>query len=261
MTTHDNKFLRYFLGHTAPVTSLEFSPGSDTFISCSLDNTVRLWDIRSQHAQGKLSLKSPHTAAFDPSASVIAIASASTSTILLYDYRNYDRPPFSTFDIIQPVIEHAPDVASKGWTKLEFSNDGKSLLLGTVSGGHFLIDAFDGTLKAFCTRPRGPTGRAAPGGARTKDGGVDVQMLGQGDVCFSADGRYLIGGHGKENLCVWDTHAAPQGMGVSKVMMPTTELQYRGRSSVVAFNPRFNIFCTADREVVFWLPDLDAKAN
>ena len=40
MSIHDNKFLRYFSGHTAKVVSLSLSPEDDTVISGSLDKSV-----------------------------------------------------------------------------------------------------------------------------------------------------------------------------------------------------------------------------
>jgi COMPASS component SWD2 len=40
MSIHDNKFLRYFSGHTAKVVSLSLSPVDDTLISGSLDKSV-----------------------------------------------------------------------------------------------------------------------------------------------------------------------------------------------------------------------------
>ena len=40
MSIHDNKFLKYFTGHTAKVVSLSLSPVDDTIISSSLDKTV-----------------------------------------------------------------------------------------------------------------------------------------------------------------------------------------------------------------------------
>jgi COMPASS component SWD2 len=46
MSLHDNKYLRYFKGHTAKVVSMEMSPLDDTFITSSLDNTTRMWDLR-----------------------------------------------------------------------------------------------------------------------------------------------------------------------------------------------------------------------
>lgn len=101
LSTHDNSYIRYFRGHKGTVTCLALCPTStsDTFLSCSLDDTVKLWDLRSQNAQGELRLHGGWLAAYDPSATVIAIASPPTSSLLLYDVRNYDKPPFATFDI------------------------------------------------------------------------------------------------------------------------------------------------------------------
>lgn len=249
LSTHDFQYLRYFKGHTAPVTSLALNPASDTFLSCSLDNTVRLWNLSSPSPQARLNLSTPHLAAYDPSATVIAIASSSTASILLYDLRNYDKPPFSTFD-----LRHlSPPANPPTWTKLEFSNDGKSLLLATSApSGHILLDAFKGHLKAYCSYPPAKTpfvaSRAAPGSS--------LGALGQGDVCFSADGRYLVGGSGAEHdAVVWDTQGNVVEEGERKVLRPMASLPCRGRVSVSEWNPRFNMLATGDREVVFWLPD------
>ena len=45
-STHDNKYLSYFKGHTARVRSVHMSPVDDTFVSAGDDATVRLWDLR-----------------------------------------------------------------------------------------------------------------------------------------------------------------------------------------------------------------------
>jgi len=254
-------FIRYFRAHTAPVTTIALSPASDTFLSCSLDNTVRLWSLNSPNAQGKLNLATPYLAAFDPSATVIAIASPSTSSVLLYDLRNYDKPPFATFDMRQNESTHTPTTIARDWTKLEFSNDGKSLLVGTNGAGHFLLDAFSGDLKAFCARrPGSSSGRVAPGPGSTSRAGVP----GQGDMCFSADGRYVVGGSGQEkDALVWDTHAKPSSAAAAaaaEVLHPMTQLPFRGKAAVVEWNPRYNMMASADKEVVFWLPDEHIKA-
>src|SRR6202000_2195031 len=130
--------------HEKNVTCLALHPGQDNFLSCSEDNTVRIWDAATKNACGKLLLDSTYLAAWDPSGNVFAVASPAAQAILLYDFRNYDREPFSTFDVLQ----HSQDSITKGWNKLEFSNDGKFLLLGTTGRSHFLLDAFDGHLKA-----------------------------------------------------------------------------------------------------------------
>lgn len=246
LSTHDNQFLRYFKGHTAPVTSLALHPASDSFISCSLDNTVRLWNLSSPNPQARLHLASPHLAAYDPSATVIAIASAAASSILLYDARNYDKGPFNTFDL------EIPPSSSPTWTNLEFSNDCKSLVVGTSSPqGHILLDAFTGKLKAYCSRPphHSISTRAAPGGV--------PGALGQGDVCFSTDGRYLIGGSGADrDAVVWDTtQGAVTGEGEHKILSPMALLPHAGKVAVCAWNPRYHLMATADQDVVLWLPD------
>ena len=268
LSTHDNQYLRYFKGHTAPVTTLALCPASDTFLSCSLDNTVRLWSISSSSPQGRLNLSTPHLAAYDPSASVIAIASASTSSILLYDLRNYDKKPFTTYDLRNldshpHVLSHAhangastssTSPVSRDWTKLEFSNDGKFLLVGTnASTGHLLLDAFKDDIRAFVVRPStslplNPANlRQAPYPSYPSS-----TPPSQGDITFSADGRYLIGSSGGEHgALLWDTQAIDE----EKVLKPMAALPCEGKVGVVEWNPRYNMLASADREVVFWLPD------
>ncbi|KAB8343033.1 hypothetical protein FH972_022627 [Carpinus fangiana] len=270
LSSHDNSYIRYFRGHTAPVTCLALSPSNDNFLSASLDDTVRLWDMQSQSAQGILKLKQPTLCAYDPTATVLAIACPLAQQILLYDVRNFDKPPFTTFDL-QPA-EHAhgggPHAGPQNnWAKLEFSNDGKRLLLVTTGPGHYLLDAFSGKLLAFCARPQGPTGRLPPaqwGELRERQRSKSAAGLGatgQGDACMSPDGRYVIGGSGEHGLCVWDAAGREAGEPGARdmVLQPLHELgsKVAGRAAVVAYNPRHNLVVTADKAVVFWLPDMD----
>lgn len=213
LATHDNSFIRYFDGHEGPVTSLAVHPGSDNFISCSQDNTVLLWDTQTKNYQGKLFLRSPYLAAYDPSGKCL----------------------------------------NKGWTKLEFSNDGKSLLVGTRGNGHFLLDAFEGTLKAYLRKPNGGTRRLAVG-ETAQDSGASSDasnVESSGECCFAPDGRYVLSGS-KKDVLVWDTMAAPDD---NKVLEPSWTLPDKREAAVLAFNPRYNFFATADQELLFWLPD------
>ncbi|KAK2744385.1 member of Set1p complex, histone methyl transferase [Myotisia sp. PD_48] len=249
---HNEGYLRYFTGHTDKVTSLALSPGSDTFLSCSKDETVAIWDLNSRNAQGKLKLASPYLAAFDPSGTVIAIASQATSFVLLYDFRNYDKPPFASFDLAPLEERYTPSTRGRAWTRLEFSNDGKHILIGTDFHGHFVLDAFEGYLKAFLAGKGGSTGRAAPVSTAGKP-------LGQGDVCFTPDGRYVLGGAGdQQDTLVWDLHQTPDP---SLLLQPITRLPFRGRTALVQANPRYNMFASADKEIVFWLPEEGAKSS
>lgn len=231
-------------------------PGSDNFISSSQDGTVRLWNIGSKQWTGLLYLTKPYLSAWDPAGNVFAVASPASGSVLLYDYRKYDKPPFSIFDIVEQCGAVDKRNLLQGWTKLAFSNDGKHLLVGTRGAGHFLLDAFDGTLKAFLQKTAEPTRRSAVGeGSASTNATADPSRLEtSGDCCFTPDGRYVLGGT-KQNVLVWDTLGA---VGDNKVLSPTFVLEDKREGAVVAFNPRYNFFATADQSLVFWLPDANA---
>jgi len=249
LSTHDNSYLRYFEGHEKNVTCLALHPGQDNFLSCSEDNTLRIWDVATKNACGKLNLNGAYLSAWDPSGNVFAVASPTAQAILLYDFRNYDKEPFSTFD----VLPHALDSFTHGWNKIEFSNDGKHLLLGTSGHSHLLLDAFDGHLKAHLRRDEKGASRRLAAGEHNPEGmdptHNDYVHPSTGDCCFTPDGRYVISG-AHRNVLVWDTLATAQ-----QTMLIPSELEYNGESAVVAFNPRYNFFGTGDKEVVFWVPD------
>lgn len=46
LSMYDNRCLRYFQGHKERVVSLCMSPVNDSFMSGSVDHTVRIWDLR-----------------------------------------------------------------------------------------------------------------------------------------------------------------------------------------------------------------------
>ncbi|CAD6506190.1 BgTH12-07119 [Blumeria graminis f. sp. triticale] len=254
LSTHDNSYLRYFEGHEKNVTCLALHPGQDNFISCSEDNTLRVWEAGSKNCCGKLKLNGAYLAAWDPSGNVFAVASPTAHTILLYDFRNFDKEPFASFDMLPHYTPEITKNISKSWNSLEFSNDGKSLLLSTNGKSHFLLDAFDGTLKASLRRERSGVARLGAGDKNPE--GLDPQAASYlypstGDACFTPDGRYVLSGSRQHNILIWDT-MAPY---LEKYMTPTHELVYKGDTAVIAFNPRLHFFATADKEVVFWVPD------
>ncbi|PMD22131.1 WD repeat-containing protein-like protein [Hyaloscypha hepaticicola] len=253
LSTHDNSYLRYFEGHEKNVTCLSLHPGQDNFLSCSEDNTLRIWDAATKNACGKLNLHGAYLAAWDPSGNVFAVASPTAQAILLYDFRNFDREPFSTFDML-PYSQTGQKSLSRGWNKLEFSNDGKHILVGTTGNQHYLLDAFDGHLKASLLRDRGGVRRLGAGDHNPDS--VDSQSSefmypSTGDCCFTPDGRYVVSGSRQQNVLVWDTLASAQ----ERFLRPVHELEYKEGSAVIAFNPRYNIFATGEKEVVFWVPD------
>lgn len=255
LSTHDNSYIRYFKGHTDTVTSIALSPSTDGFLSCSKDNTVRLWNLSSPNYVGLLNLHGPYLATYDPSATVIAVASPLTQSVLLYDIRNYDKPPFVTFDLLE--LEQRFLGPAKGeWTKMEFSNDGKSLLIATNGNGHFVLDAFNGDLTHFCYRKAGSSGRLTPGtsshGTGVTNGSTPAN--GQGDACITPDGQYVIGGSGEDGLLIWDI-SKPSAS--NHILEPIEKLPGQGKSAIVGYNPRTNLLATADKDLLLWQPDSD----
>lgn len=227
-------------------------PGNDDFISCSKDNTIRLWNAGTKNETGILYLNTPHLAAFDPSGQVFAVGSPSSGMVLLYDHRKFDKAPFAEFDIVEACASVDSHHVMQGWTTLEFANDGRSILLGTKGGGHFLLDSFNGSLKGYLRKTEGGSNRLAPGEEYMLNGGgpSGASVESSGDCCFTHDGRFVVGG-GRKGVMVWDT----LGNASDKVLDPVHVLEDERPAAVVAINPRFNFFATADQDLVFWLPD------
>lgn len=154
-----------------------------------------------------------------------------------------------------PLAGEMGEGLNRGWNKLEFSNDGKHLLLGTSGNSHFLLDAFDGHCKAVLRKERGSIRRLGPGESNhehTEVTSSDYLYPSTGDCCFSPDGRYVLSGTRQKNVLVWETLT---GSSEAKVVAPINELPHTDGAALIAFNPRYNMFATADKEVVFWLPD------
>jgi COMPASS component SWD2 len=96
MSFHDNKYLRYFRGHTKKVVSMDLSPQDDTFLSAGLDNTVRLWDLRSQNCVGLMNILASGgrpQVAFDQGGVIFAVGMHS-NVIRLYDLKNFESVRF-----------------------------------------------------------------------------------------------------------------------------------------------------------------------
>ena len=66
------------------------SPTDDTFLSGSLDKTLRLWDLRSPNCQGLMHLAGKPIAAFDPEGLIFSVGTNNES-IKLYALRSFDK--------------------------------------------------------------------------------------------------------------------------------------------------------------------------
>lgn len=59
---HDNRYIQYFRGHEKRVTTLQMNPVDDTFLSGAVDESVKVWDLRSPTPQVSSLPRCQHTA-------------------------------------------------------------------------------------------------------------------------------------------------------------------------------------------------------
>ncbi|CAG0883249.1 unnamed protein product [Cyprideis torosa] len=235
LSLHDNKYIRYFVGHSKRVTTLCMSPIDDSFLSGSLDKTVRLWDLRSNNCQGMVNIPTTGkpVAAFDPEGLIFALG-INSDTVKLYDLRSFDKGPFAAFKL-------APDRHCE-WTALKFSPDGKLVMITTNSSTIRLIEAFNGQPLQTLT------------GHLNNRGGIF-------EASFSPDSKFVLSGSLDGKIHVWNAETGaklPHCLG-SELPGPVHCLQ---------FNPKFMMLataCTATQtasdtmqgQMGFWLPSAE----
>ncbi|AQZ18847.1 SWD2 (YKL018W) [Zygosaccharomyces parabailii] len=225
-----NQYLRYFTGHGALVSDIQVSPLNDTFLSASYDESVRLWDLRASKAQAIVPTLIPSCIAYDPSGLVFALGNPGNCEIGLYNLKQLKNGPFLVIKI-NPKFDK--------WNKMEFSNDGKYLLLSYSAGKQVILDAFDGSqlfelsgVRAFPLR----------------------EFLDAGSACFTPDGRFTLGTDYDGKIALWNHSESISG----KNLKPLGYIPAAPNSCprTIAFNPKYAMFVTADEMVDFYIdPD------
>lgn len=217
-------YVRYFRGHKEQVVALEVSPVSETFLSASADHTVKTWDQRSVPPTGSLSVGDAAAVAYDPFGIVFCVVTSprgNSGTVSLYDVGSFERGPFLT--------AHVPTEGPEHWTKAEFLNNGKHILISTDSRHHYVVDAFLG--KVVRTLDTGAAGW------------LRYAYLASGSSCFSPCGRYVVAG-------------MPGSVGFFDLVEkePFAQIESPGTPKIVAFNPKLLALTSADSHVVLWTP-------
>ena len=115
--------------HSAPVSSIAFSPDGKTLASGSHDNTIVLWDVETRKPVGQLTGSSVAitSIAFSPDGKTLASVGYD-KTIILWDVA-------SRLPIGQPLLGHSNVVSS-----VAFSPDGKILASGSYDNNIVLWD-------------------------------------------------------------------------------------------------------------------------
>lgn len=226
LSLHDNRYLRYFKGHTDRVVALEMSPKEDTFASAAADDTVRLWDLRTTECTGVMRFtqtgetRRRTTIAYDPSGVVFAAAGAGQH-VKLFDVRSYDKGPFVTFTP-DPLLAAPADFSS-----MKFSLDGKLMLLSTTRGQVLLLDAFDGKL------------------LQTFSGHANTNQLPL-EACFSPDADFVLSGSEDGTIWRWKVSTAEA--------LPALR-GHVGPVGAIKVNPTRALLASACSAVCLWLPN------
>jgi WD40 repeat protein len=117
----DGLQLQEFLGHTDKITSITLNPVHDSFVTSSLDSSVRLFDLRSDLTQALIRTPSPNSlSTIDPDGIVVAVATKD-NCIKLFDFRALESGPFSSI-----WLSNIPPV---NFTSIKFSPDGTTLII------------------------------------------------------------------------------------------------------------------------------------
>lgn len=224
----ENKYIRYFGGHTKRVVTLCMNPADETFLSGSMDKTIRLWDLKSNNCHGLMNLAGRPVAAFDPEGLIFA-AGVNSEHVKLYDLRSFDKGPFASFK---------PDNGRTNkeceWTGLKFSPDGKSILISTNGSDIQLIDSFQGTT------------------LQTLNGHMNSKGLPL-EASFSPDSQFVISGSTDGCVHIWNAENGQK----------TCSLKGDHKTPVqcVQFSPKHMMMASACQVMCFWLPDIDEEED
>ncbi|KAA3479553.1 WD repeat-containing protein 82 [Gossypium australe] len=242
LSMYDNRCLRYFKGHKersvildiliyengkplalkqfpciccCRVVSLCMSPVNDSFMSGSLDHSVRIWDLRVNACQGILRLRGRPTVAYDQQGLVFAVAMEG-GAIKLFDSRSYDKGPFDTFLVGGDTAEVCD---------IKFSNDGKSMLLTTTNNNIYVLDAYGGEKRCGFSLEQSPNTTI--------------------EATITPDGQYVISGSGDGTLHAWNINMR------NEVAAWNSHI---GVAACLKWAPRRAMFVAASTVLTFWIP-------
>ncbi|KAG0457975.1 hypothetical protein HPP92_023132 [Vanilla planifolia] len=216
VTASEDDSIRLYNIVDATVVSLCMSPINDSFMSGSLDHSVRIWDLRVNACQGILRLRGRPTVAYDQQGLVFAVAMEG-GAIKLFDSRSYDKGPFDTFLVGGDTAEVCD---------IKFSNDGKSMLLTTTSNNIYILDAYCGDKRCGFS--------------------LEPSIKSTTEATFTPDGNYVVSGSGDGTLHAWNVY---------KRYEVACWNSYIGSATCLKWAPRRAMFAAASTALTFWIPN------
>ncbi|KAI3405863.2 SWD2 [Candida oxycetoniae] len=238
-----NKYIRYFQGHKAQVSNIEVNPINDTFMSSSYDGTVKFWDLKTSSAMGSIGAGQITVAGYDPSGTVVAIGKQPTNIaskvgkLELYNLKTFDKGPFQSVEI--------SCLPKQVWNKLEFSNNGKLILISTDTCEHYILDAFSGRVLAVIRLTY-----------RRDDKWMSTKYPYSGCCSFTPCGKYILVGSPKHIIHIFDLNDLKSDLEKPVVFSRSAEVlkSSHGLPKIVTFNPKLFAFASADSGVSIWQP-------
>lgn len=254
LCAYDNRYLRYFKGHTDKVTSISMNPCDDCFLSSSLDKSICLWNLSMPNPIAKLQLPGrfdcPY-ATFDASGMVFGVLCQDMYTrnhqLKLFDARQFDAGPFQEILPEQSLLENAIRTASPEWTpaqisksldctwnQFEFSPDGNHILVNTQSDLLLVLDGFRSDIEplAITTRKN------------------DTSMkLGS---CMTPTAKYVVTASDDNEILLYDFKNEENGKMKTKLCGLLTG--HVSPVGCIACNPKYDVMATSCVNTVLWIP-------
>ena len=219
-------------------------PADDSFLTSSVDRTVRLWTASQAGCLAELKLpeetiKSP-LSAFDYTVLDFAVTAAMQGEskgyyLHLYDARNHVAGAFAELKVLEQdletaiqshinvVPERAKELSQAEWKSIKFNVSGDRILIGTEKGMSIILDGFTGVIQQIIIGHI-PTERNAV-------------------ACFTPDDETLLFGNDDGTITCWNIRDGSVAKSLAGHVGPV---------SCIAANPKYNQIASACSQTAIW---------